>query len=108
MLLDPMGGIVITNDGNCILREVREDVYLLPRISDHARSWLAARTCTRGGTLTSLVESVPLKIEQKRVGTTSLHRHPGELMHFFVGMYKLVGRHINRRCSTTSDQCLCA
>lgn len=22
MLLDPMGGIVITNDGNCILREV--------------------------------------------------------------------------------------
>lgn len=23
MLLDPMGGIVITNDGNCILREVR-------------------------------------------------------------------------------------
>lgn len=26
MLLDPMGGIVITNDGNCILREVRERV----------------------------------------------------------------------------------
>ena len=23
MLLDPMGGIVMTNDGNCILREVR-------------------------------------------------------------------------------------
>lgn len=23
MLLDPMGGIVITNDGNCILREVK-------------------------------------------------------------------------------------
>lgn len=22
MLLDPMGGIVMTNDGNCILREV--------------------------------------------------------------------------------------
>jgi T-complex protein 1 subunit gamma len=22
MLLDPMGGVVITNDGNCILREV--------------------------------------------------------------------------------------
>jgi T-complex protein 1 subunit gamma len=22
MLLDPMGGIVLTNDGNCILREV--------------------------------------------------------------------------------------
>lgn len=25
MLLDPMGGIVITNDGNCILREVTSD-----------------------------------------------------------------------------------
>jgi hypothetical protein len=23
MILDPMGGIVMTNDGNCILREVR-------------------------------------------------------------------------------------
>jgi hypothetical protein len=29
MLLDPMGGIVMTNDGNCILREVR--CYILPR-----------------------------------------------------------------------------
>ena len=25
MLLDPMGGIVMTNDGNCILREVSLD-----------------------------------------------------------------------------------
>lgn len=24
MLMDPMGGIVMTNDGNAILREVRE------------------------------------------------------------------------------------
>ena len=25
MLMDPMGGIVMTNDGNAILREVRSD-----------------------------------------------------------------------------------
>jgi T-complex protein 1 subunit gamma len=27
MLLDPMGGIVLTNDGNAILREVRNRKY---------------------------------------------------------------------------------
>lgn len=29
MLLDPMGGIVITNDGNCILREVGRVVTMI-------------------------------------------------------------------------------
>ena len=31
MLLDPMGGIVLTNDGNAILREVREKTAHPPR-----------------------------------------------------------------------------
>jgi chaperonin GroEL (HSP60 family) len=29
MLLDPMGGIVLTNDGNAILREVRNTKFTL-------------------------------------------------------------------------------
>jgi chaperonin GroEL (HSP60 family) len=29
MLMDPMGGIVMTNDGNAILREVRKHMYAL-------------------------------------------------------------------------------
>ena len=28
MLMDPMGGIVITNDGNAILREVGQSLYM--------------------------------------------------------------------------------
>ena len=30
MLLDPMGGIVLTNDGNAILREVRSRLFTNP------------------------------------------------------------------------------
>jgi chaperonin GroEL (HSP60 family) len=33
MLLDPMGGIVLTNDGNAILREVRNRKYILALLS---------------------------------------------------------------------------
>ena len=29
MLMDPMGGIVMTNDGNAILREVRRKMTIL-------------------------------------------------------------------------------
>lgn len=28
MLMDPMGGIVMTNDGNAILREVSQDILI--------------------------------------------------------------------------------
>jgi chaperonin GroEL (HSP60 family) len=31
MLLDPMGGIVLTNDGNAILREVRKHTRILSK-----------------------------------------------------------------------------
>ena len=34
MLLDPMGGIVLTNDGNAILREVSLQTFALSRPSD--------------------------------------------------------------------------
>ena len=29
MLLDPMGGIVLTNDGNAILREVSHQIHIM-------------------------------------------------------------------------------
>lgn len=36
MLLDPMGGIVLTNDGNAILREVsRKEALLMASLSCH-------------------------------------------------------------------------
>ena len=35
MLMDPMGGIVMTNDGNAILREVSLEQHLLQRNSDY-------------------------------------------------------------------------
>lgn len=36
MLLDPMGGIVLTNDGNAILREVNKQIKeIVPEIVTH-------------------------------------------------------------------------
>merc|ERR1712142_220718 len=59
MLLDPMGGIVTTNDGNCILREIMvqdpaaksmiktarsQDAFGRPTITESPES-LALRSC---------------------------------------------------------------
>jgi hypothetical protein len=38
MVLDPMGGIVLTNDGNAILREVREKKFYFQNFSSFLSS----------------------------------------------------------------------
>lgn len=47
MLLDPMGGIVMTNDGNAILREVSfsSRIFLLNIESVFAKFWMKMELC---------------------------------------------------------------
>lgn len=46
MLMDPMGGIVMTNDGNAILREVMEtEMFYLPPLYWESIFFKPRRSC---------------------------------------------------------------
>ena len=72
MLMDPMGGIVMTNDGNAILREVHKRVCVCVCVSEYCVACVCQQIQVQHPAAKSMIEISRTQDEEVGDGTTSV------------------------------------